>query len=61
MSFGKEFVVKEIMRDSFEVWLVERVTGKLLEKYGVFNYEDEAEEYAERLQGWSETTGYNDL
>ncbi len=33
MDFGKEFVVKELIRGKHEVWLVEKVTGKLIEKH----------------------------
>ena len=57
MGFGKEFIVKEIGFGKFEVQLVERVTGRLIEKHGMFDDEDQAENQAEYLNTMGDQRG----
>ena len=59
MGLGKEFIVKELIRGKHEVWLVEKITGRLIEKHGTFRTEDEAERQATKLQGWDRRGGYD--
>jgi len=57
MRYGKEFVVRELIQNKYEVLLVEKITGKLIEKHGEFSNEPEAEMHADMLQGWSDHNG----
>ncbi len=51
MNYGKEFIVREIIPGNYEVWLVEKITGKLIEKFGAYKYEDQADREVDKLQG----------
>ncbi len=46
-----EFVVKSVT-GQHEVWLVQKITGELIEKYGLYDTEEKAEEAAEALWNW---------
>lgn len=47
-DYGREFVVRQNGR-KFQVCLVEKITGSLIERYEIFDDEDSAEAEAERL------------